>query len=292
MPIFKINQRKADQLGLKRDGFGNEFELRDFFAENLEEILGVRFLAKEYQTTDGRIDTLGLDENDSPVIIEYKWKENEEVLAQGLFYLNWLLKNKKHFELLVKDRLGEKAHVSWDQPRVILIAQGFDRYIKAAVQTMSNVELKTYTLYDGDVLHVEPQYSPMPEKLNGKKVQPTEIGKKEYDLSYHTGITTPEMQKKFNEIRDLILKLASVEEKLGQKTGITYRTTKSFTRFEFRKTWIQVLLRYPKYPSDEQKMVKDITSNEWGYAGMVKFDVDTDVNYLFDLIKESYNSTL
>ncbi|MFA6554208.1 MAG: endonuclease NucS domain-containing protein [Candidatus Paceibacterota bacterium] len=292
MPIFKINQRKANQLSLKRDGFGNEFELRDFFAENLEEILGVRFLAKEYQTTDGRIDTLGIDENDSPVIIEYKWKENEEVLAQGLFYLNWLLKNKKHFELLVKDRLGDKGHVSWDQPRVILIAQGFDRYIKAAVQTMSNVELKTYTLYDGDVLHVEPQYSPMPEKTNGKKAQSIETGKEEYNLSYHTGITTPEMQKKFNEIRDLILKLASVEEKLGQKTGITYRTTKSFTRFEFRKTWIQVLLRDPKYPSDEQKMVKDITSNEWGYSGMVKFDIDTDVNYLFDLIKESYNSTL
>ncbi len=292
MPIFKINVRKADQLGLKRDGFGNEFELRDFFAENLEGILGVRFLAKEYQTTDGRIDTLGLDENDSPVIIEYKWKENEEVLAQGLFYLNWLLKNKKHFELLVKDRLGEKAHVSWDQPRVILIAQGFDRYIKAAVQTMSNVELKTYTLYEGDVLYVENQYSPIPEKATNRKAEPTEIGNMEYNLSYHTGITSPEMQKKFNEIRDLILKLPSVEEKLGQKTGITFRTTKSFTRFEFRKTWIQVLLRDPMYPSDQNKIVKDISSNEWGYAGMVRFEVDTDIDYLFDLIKESYNSTL
>jgi predicted transport protein len=292
MPIFKINQRKAGQLGLKRDGFGNEFELRDFFAENLEHILGVRFLAKEYQTTDGRIDTLGLDENDSPVIIEYKWKENEEVLAQGLFYLNWLLKNKKHFELLVKDRLGEKAHVSWDQPRVILIAQGFDRYIKAAVQTMSNVELKTYTLYEGDILHVENQYSPIPEKTISKKTLPTEAGKEEYNLSYHTGITSPEMQQKFNEIRDLILKLPSVEEKLGQKTGITYRITKSFTRFEFRKTWIQVLLRDSKYPSDEMKIVKDISTNEWGYTGMVRFEVDTDINYLFNLIKDSYNSTL
>lgn len=275
---------------MKRDGFGNEFELRDFFAENLEEILGVRFLAKEYQTTDGRIDTLGLDENHSPVIIEYKWKENEEVLAQGLFYLNWLLKNKKHFELLAKDKLGENE-VSWDQPRVILIAQGFDRYIKAAVQTMSNVELKTYTLYEGDVLHVENQYSPLPEKTS-KKSQAVEVEKGEYNLAYHLGITSPEMQRKFNEIRDLILKLPSVEEKLGQKTGITYRTTKSFTRFEFRKTWIQVLLRDPKYPSDKNNVVKDITANEWGYAGMVKFDSDTDINYLFNLIKESYDSTL
>ena len=78
MPIYKIEKQKVRQLGLKKVGFGNEFALRDFFADNLEDILGVRFLEKEYQITDGRIDTLGIDENDSPVIIEYKWKENEE----------------------------------------------------------------------------------------------------------------------------------------------------------------------------------------------------------------------
>jgi endonuclease NucS-like protein len=148
MPIFRIDGQKARQLGLKRDGFGSEFELRDFFADNLEEVLGVRFLEKEYSTTDGRIDTLGIDENDSPVIIEYKWKENEEVFAQGLFYLKWLLQNKRHFELLARSKFGDKTKVNWDQPRVVLIARGFSRYVKAAVQTVVNVELKTYTLYE------------------------------------------------------------------------------------------------------------------------------------------------
>jgi len=56
------------------------------------------------------------------------------------------------------------------------------------------------------------------------------------------------MQEAFNMLMDLILKLPSVEEKVGQKPGITYRTTKSLTRLEFKKTWIQVLLRHPKYP--------------------------------------------
>ena len=91
MPIFRIEKLKAKQLSLKKDGFGNENELRDFFAGNLEDILGIRFLGKEYQTTDGRMDTIGLDENNSPAIIEYKWKENEEVLTQGLFYFDLLL---------------------------------------------------------------------------------------------------------------------------------------------------------------------------------------------------------
>jgi RecB family endonuclease NucS len=47
------------------------------FEKNLEALLGVRFLASEFTTTHGgRIDTLGLDENGSPVILEYKRATN------------------------------------------------------------------------------------------------------------------------------------------------------------------------------------------------------------------------
>lgn len=292
MPIFKIDKQKVQQLNLKQNGFGNEFSLRDFFADNLGELLGIRFLEKEYATTDGRIDTLGIDENDSPVIIEYKWKENEEVLSQGLFYLDWLLKNKKHFELLVKSKLGQEMKVSWDQPRVILIAQGFSRYIKSAVQQVKNVELKAYSLYDGNVLHIENEYSPFQDKINTEKESRSENKNVVYDLQHHLNITSPELQKKFQELREMILVMPEVEEKLGQKTGITYRTTKSFTRLEFRKTWIQVLLRDPVYHKDINHLVKDITSYEFGYRGMVKFTIETDINYLFNLIKYSYYSTL
>src|SRR3989337_107369 len=127
MAIFKIQQNKVTQCSIKEDGLGDEFALRDFFADNLEELLGIRFIEKEYPIQEGRIDTLGLDENNSPVIIEYKWKENEEVLAQGLFYFNWLMKNKKHFELLVDKKLSGNTKVNWEQPRIVLIAQGFGR---------------------------------------------------------------------------------------------------------------------------------------------------------------------
>jgi len=292
MPIFKIEKSKAVQVSVKGNGFGSEFELRDFFAENLEEILGVRFLEKEYQTTDGRIDTLGIDENDSPVIIEYKWKENEEVLAQGLFYFDWLMKNKKHFELLVKNHFGQNAEINWEQPRIILIARGFSRYIKAAVQRVGNVELKTYTLYDSDILHIENEYSPIPEKAHTAKKEDKQSEKTEYNLDYHLNITSPAMKKSFNELRDMILQLPSVEEKIGQKTGITYRTNKSFVRFEFRKDFIVVLLRDSKYPGDLKSQVKDITEHEWGYKGLFKFTAVADLNYLFSLVKASYDSTL
>ena len=54
---------------------GLEKSLQTLIENNLEAFLGVRFLASEYttgKTHGGRIDTLGIDENGCPVIIEYK----------------------------------------------------------------------------------------------------------------------------------------------------------------------------------------------------------------------------
>lgn len=290
VPIFRIQKNTATQIPVKDDGFGTEFNLRDFFADNLVRLLGITFLEKEYSTTDGRIDTLGLDENNSPVIIEYKKKENDDVLSQGLFYFDWLVKNKKHFELLVGSKLGKDIQVNWDQPRVILIAQGFNRYIIAAVRQLRNIELKTYTYYNSDILHVENIYSPHHVKLTKKEEPKEEIP--EYDLDYHLKSTSKEIQDKFNQLREMILDLPEVEERLAQKSGITYRTTKSFVRFEFRPSWIQVLLRDPKYQLDSKNLVRDVTTHEWGYKGMVKFNSDITVDDMFSLVKQSYESTL
>src|SRR3990167_7387273 len=89
MPIFQIKNKKVAQVSLDLNYFNNEAVLRDFFAENLEDLLGMRFLAKEYPTTDGRIDTLAIDETDAPIIIEYKWGQDYAIFTQGLFYYNW-----------------------------------------------------------------------------------------------------------------------------------------------------------------------------------------------------------
>jgi RecB family endonuclease NucS len=60
-----------------------EMSLQSLIERHLEAFLGVRFLASEYttgKTHGGRIDTLGIDENNSPVIIEYKRATNENVI--------------------------------------------------------------------------------------------------------------------------------------------------------------------------------------------------------------------
>lgn len=85
---------------------------------------GVTFLASEYHTTDsGRMDSIGIDENHCPVILEYKRSVKENVISQGLFYLclNWLLDHKDSFKVLVTEKLGLKAadKIDLTMPRAV-----------------------------------------------------------------------------------------------------------------------------------------------------------------------------
>ena len=138
-----------------------EKSLHHLIEQNLEAMLGIRLLGSEYSTGPkhgGRIDTLGIDENASPVIIEYKRATNENVINQGLFYLDWLLDHRAEFRLLVMDKLGEdvSGEIDWTAPRLLCIAGGFTRYDEHAVQQMNrNIELIRYRRFGETLLMME-----------------------------------------------------------------------------------------------------------------------------------------
>lgn len=76
-----------------------EVELQRRVEAGMETMLGIRFLASEYPTGPwhrGRIDTLGLDENGSPVVVEFKKGSDSGVLSQAVSYLSWL--ESAHYE--------------------------------------------------------------------------------------------------------------------------------------------------------------------------------------------------
>ncbi|MET8685058.1 hypothetical protein ABZV77_12655 [Streptomyces sp. NPDC004732] len=63
-----------------------EAKLQWLIEGNMETMLGIRFLATEFRTErhGSRIDSLGLDENGTPDIVEFKRTRDEAVLVQGL----------------------------------------------------------------------------------------------------------------------------------------------------------------------------------------------------------------
>ena len=135
-----------------------EKSLQTLIERHLEAFLSVRFLDTEYstgKTHGGRIDTLGIDEDDSPVIIEYKRATNENVINQGLYYLDWLMDHKAEFQLLVQKRLGQEVadNIEWSTPRLICIAGDFTKYDEYAVQQINrNIELLRYRRFADDLL--------------------------------------------------------------------------------------------------------------------------------------------
>lgn len=157
--LFKVENGVAKEL----QGQASDLEkpLQTLIEANLLPMLGIRFVATEYatgRTHAGRIDSLGLDENNSPVILEYKRSVGENVINQGLYYLDWLMDHQAEFKLQVMEKLGvaAAADIDWTSPRVLCIAADFTKYDAHAVQQISqSVELIRYRRFGTDLLLLE-----------------------------------------------------------------------------------------------------------------------------------------
>ncbi len=150
--LYKINGG-VEELSPKMVNL--EKELQNLIEKNMETMFGVRFLASEFAIKNGRMDSIGIDENNSPVIFEYKRSVNENVINQGLFYLDWLLDHKADFKLIVMEKLGYQvaSEIDWRAPCVICIANNFNKYdLHAVNQIQRNIKLVNYKKYDHLVL--------------------------------------------------------------------------------------------------------------------------------------------
>lgn len=249
-----------------------EKELQTLIEQNMPAFFGVTFLKSEHQITNGRIDSLGLDENNSPVIFEYKRSTNENVINQGLFYLDWLLDHKADFKLLVMDKLGAEAsnNIDWSVPCVICIANDFTKYDEHAVNQMQrNIKLVRYKKFgDGLILF---------EHLNVPKVNPlTDTG----DTGTATSKSAPSdktflmqyaaapkaMQNTYDSIKNYILSLGDdiIENQL--KLYIAFKKVKNFVCAEIYKDKILLNMKInPDTLTLEPNFTKDIRNiGHWG----------------------------
>lgn len=162
--LFRVRNGQVESL--QSTSVAVERSLQLLIERHLDVMLGVRLLGAEYRTGKthgGRIDTLGIDENGSPVIIEYKRATNQNVINQGLYYLDWLLDHKGEFKLLVLDVLGKEAAdaIDWSSPRLLCIAGDFTRYDEHAVaQINRHIELIRYRRYGDDLVLFEQVNTP------------------------------------------------------------------------------------------------------------------------------------
>jgi predicted transport protein len=178
--LFRLGSPEIEEL----TGHSVQVEksLQTLFEQNLDALLGIAFLASEHSTGrvhGGRIDTLGLDEDRCPVIIEYKRAVNENVINQGLFYLDWLMNHQKDFEWLVLKKLGQEVAegVDWSSPRLLCVAGDFTKYDEHAVNQINrNIELLRYRRFGNDLLMIELVHTPDVSKSQSASPAVAEVG--------------------------------------------------------------------------------------------------------------------
>lgn len=237
-----------------------EKSLQNLIEHHLEALLGVRFLESEYstgKTHGGRIDTLGIDENGFPVIIEYKRSLNENVINQGLFYLNWLVDHRGEFELMVLKRFGQEAadEIEWSNPRLLCIAGDFTKYDEHAVQQINrDIELIRYQRYGSDLLLLELVNAvtarPEPETVSSPS---TRAAYK--TVSDYLKQSPSSLQDLFYELESFIVALGDDVQKKITKLYIAFKRIKNFACVEVHPQTHQLLV-FVKVDPDTVELIE------------------------------------
>jgi predicted transport protein len=259
MALFLATEGSTKQL--KKQDFHNEKELQTFIEQNMENLFGIRFLASEFTTSKqhgGRIDTLALDENNSPVIIEYKWGEKDNIINQGLFYLDWLVDHTGDFQLLVQNKLNKNIKVDFGFPRILLIAQTFNKYDQYAINRMAeNIELWGYSRYEHNIFELKLIASSQATTTKSELKQISKVNYDEYSIEEHLQNKSTEIKQLFYALQEKIFTLESEQkiEENPRKLYIAYRTNKNFAYIHIQTKTIKIHLPLKKEEFDDPKNI-------------------------------------
>jgi predicted transport protein len=299
LKLFSLQAGTAKQL--PASSMALEKSLQVLIEKNLETFLGVRFLATEHGTGAkhaGRIDTLGLDENGCPVIIEYKKTTNANVINQGLFYLDWLLDHKADFKLLVLELLGKDPadSIDWSAPRLICIAGDFTRYdLHAVGQMQRNIELIRYCRYGTDLLLfdlVNRVTAPDLDEDNGELKKTKSYGK---TAGESLAAAAPALQDLYVRTKEMLLALGDDVQFQEKKLYFAFRRIKNFACIEVqpKNGYVIVYAKSTDPKADEiPGFIRDVTDiGHWGTGTLeIVLRSGSDLERARGLLERSYEA--
>jgi predicted transport protein len=299
--LFQINGPEVQELPGK--SVAVEKSLQTLTEKHLETFFGVRFLESEYstgKTHGGRIDTLGLDENGCPVIIEYKRALNENVINQGLFYLDWLLDHKGEFTLLVLKRFGQQAadSIEWGSPRLMCIAGDFTRYDEHAVQQINrNIELIRYRRYGSSLLLFELINATTAQPMVTGGTTPGGKGTKVYKtVSEYLDQAKDDLRDRFEALKAFLMALGDDVQMKTLRFYFAFKRIKNFACVEIRPQ-AGTLLAYVKVSPDsvqlEDGFLRDVRSiGHYGTGDLeIIIDSDDDLEQAKPFLVKSYEAS-
>lgn len=254
--LFQVRNDGVKELEVH--SFAVEKSVQTLLEKHLDVFLGVKFLASEYSTGNkhgGRIDTLGIDENGCPVIIEYKRAINENVINQGLYYLDWLMDHKAEFQLLTLKILGteEAEKIEWSSPRLLCIAGDFTKYdVHAVTQINRNIELIRHRRYGNDFLLLDLVNVVTAAPLSNISMDKKTISKDKTVVEYLAGANT-KLQDLYESVEAFLLALGEDIQKKTLKNYFAFQRIKNFACVEVHPQKGKLLI-YAKADFDTLKI--------------------------------------
>ena len=299
--LFTLTKNSAKEI--PGEASAVEKSLHELIEKHLETMLGIRLLGHEYATGPkhgGRIDTLGIDENNSPAIIEYKRSTNQNVINQGLFYMDWLLDHRGEFELLVLRKLGDKTAglIDWSAPRLLCIAGGFTRYDEHAVQQMNrDIELIRYRRFGESLLMLEmvnAVSATSPSTSENKEGASSGAGPK--TISQVLDSLDDSLRDLYETLRNHILALGDDVQEKTLKYYVAFKRLRNFACVEVHpsNSTVTVYLKVdpdtvtldPDYMRDVRKI------GHYGTGDLeVKIKAPGDLERVMPLLHQSYESS-
>lgn len=282
-----------------------ERNLQQLVEANMDTFFGVHFLRSEWPTTDGRMDSIGIDENNCPVIFEYKRGLNENVINQGLFYLDWLMDHKASFESLVEATLGKEAadKVDWSNPCVMCIANDFTRYDVHAVNQMGRlIKLIRYYRYGDELILFEylnaPNGSTIPHpKVFSVNPQSSALGTPAKAPSQKThaekvAAAPPQLRELYDAVCRAVENLGDDVSASDLKFYRAYRRLTNLACLELHQSWVYVFLKLD--PDDvvvDGSLVQDVRNVGHLGTGDLRIKVSSldDLEKVQPLLEKAYS---
>lgn len=283
---------------LKQDDFKNEKELQKYFENNLEQILGFKFICTEFTVGNFRVDSLAFDvESKSFKIIEYKNVKNHSLVDQGYTYLKLLLERKADFVLqyntITKSALTIND-IDWSQSRIIFVSSIFTPYQLNATDFKNiPVDLVKVTKYENNIIGIDFIKKTSNVKIeefgieNEQRVVSKEI--KVYTEEDHLNKISEGTQKLYELLKSKILELDDIDIDV-KKVYVAFKGRKNITDIEFNQNKLKVYINLKKGMLDDPlKIAQDITEiGHWGNGDYrAEVSSEEDIDNVMPLIKQS-----
>lgn len=283
---------------LKQKDFKNEKELQAFFKNNIERILGYKFIDTEFTVGDFRIDSLAFDEETKSFrIIEYKNVKNHSLVDQGYTYLKLMLERKADFVLQYNIKTKSSLtiqDIDWSQSRIIFVSPIYTSYQLNATDFKNiPVDLIKVTRYEDDIIEID-----FIKKTSTVKVQDINMEPSKNDVNKEVVVYTEEdhlakvsenIKRLYEELKNRILELDDIDVDV-KKLYIAFKGSRNIVDIGFNKNEIKIYINMKKGTlQDPLNIARDISNvGHWGNGDYwVIINKEDDVDNVIFLIKQS-----